>query len=254
MIIDGHCHAGRGDGLTAPWNTAAPLADYFRRARRVGIERTVVVPAFHSDYATANEELAKLVARHGERLIGFCMVHAKNDAGRIEEMVANAVRLGLRGIKIHGHDALPGREVFEAAQRARLPVLYDVAGKAHVVDMVAPEYPDVPIIVPHLGSFADDFRAHQLVIEQIRRYPNVYTDTSGVRRFDYLVEAVRRGGPSKILFGSDGPWLHPGLELQKIRLLGLCPEDEARILGGNIQRILARKPARVVRQFAAVEG
>jgi uncharacterized protein len=254
MIIDGHCHAGYGDGLTAPWNTEAPLAAYLRRARRAGIQRTVVVPAFHSDYVTANEELAKLVARHGERLIGFCMVHAKNDAGRIEDMVSEAVRLGLRGIKIHGHDALPGREVFDAAQRLRLPVLYDVAGKAHVLDMVAPQYPDVTIIVPHLGSFADDFRAHQLVIEQIRRYPNMYADTSGVRRFDYLVEAVRRAGPAKILFGSDGPWLHPALELQKIRLLGLCPEDEARILGGNLERILARKPARPVRKFAAVDG
>ncbi len=254
MIIDGHCHAGRGDGLTAPWNTDAPLGKYLRRARRAGIARTLVVPAFHTDYVTANEELAALVARHGGRLIGFCMIHAKNDAGRVEEMVGKAVELGLRGIKIHGHDALPGREVFEAADRFRLPVLYDVAGKAHVVDMVAPQYPGVTIIVPHLGSFADDFRAHQLVIEQLVRYPNVYADTSGLRRFDYLVEAVRRAGPSKIIFGSDGPWLHPGLEMHKIRLLGLRREDEARILGGNLARILSRRPIRAARRFAAVDG
>ena len=32
MIIDFHCHAGRGDLLTAPWNTAAPMESYLRRA------------------------------------------------------------------------------------------------------------------------------------------------------------------------------------------------------------------------------
>jgi hypothetical protein len=40
------------------------------------------------------------------------------------------------------------------------------------------------------------------------------------------------------LFGSDGPWLHPGLELHKVRLLGLPPDQEGLILGGNIIRLL----------------
>jgi hypothetical protein len=69
-------------------------------------------------------------------------------------------------------------------------------------------------ILPHLGSFMDDWGAHARVIEQIVRYPNVYADTSAVRRFDYIVEAVRRAGPQKLIFGSDGPWLHPGVELR----------------------------------------
>lgn len=73
----------------------------------------------------------------------------------------------------------------------------------------------------------------------IVRLPNVYTDTSGVKRFDYVVEAVKRGGAHKVLFGSDGPWLHPALELQKIRLLGLPVQQEALILGGNLQRLLS---------------
>ena len=46
-------------------------------------------------------------------------------------------------------------------------------------------------------------------------------EASGVRRFDYIVDAVRRAGPRKVLFGSDGPWLHPGLELHKAVLRDL---------------------------------
>lgn len=239
MIIDAHCHAGHGDMMTDPWNTDAPLGLYLRRARAAGIDRTVVVPAFHSDYGQANTELAGIVQASRGRLIGFAMVHPRNDRGRIAAMVGRAVRhWGFKGIKVHGSEAMPNREVCSAARRFRLPVLADVTGRVEVVDMLAPQYPDVAFIIPHLGSFADDWRAQQRLIDQLVRYPNVYTDTSGVRRFDYVVEAVHRAGPRKLLFGSDGPWLHPGLELHKIRLLGLSPAHEALVLGGNARRLL----------------
>jgi predicted TIM-barrel fold metal-dependent hydrolase len=239
VIIDGHCHAGRGDALTAPWNTAAPLGAYLRRARAAGIDRTVVFAAFHSDYRVANAEVASIVAADPS-LVGFACVNARTDAGRIAELVGKAVReWGLRGIKVHRHQAPLTREVCEAARRWRVPVLYDVAGFAHTLEMIASQYPDVPFIVPHLGSFADDWRAHLTVIDMLCRFPNVYADTSGVRRFGYLVRAVRRAGAGKLIFGSDGPWLHPGLELHKIRLLGLPPDDEAAVLGGTISRLLA---------------
>jgi predicted TIM-barrel fold metal-dependent hydrolase len=240
MIIDFHCHAGRGDQLTAPWNTTAPLKDYLRRARRAGIERTVVFPAFHTDYRRANRELAGIVARWRPRLIGFAMVNARGDAGRVRDVVNEAVtRFGFRGLKILGHEGMPTREVCEAAREFNLPVIVDVAGKAHVIDMFAPQYPEVRFIIAHLGSFADDWRAHERVVEQIVRYPNVLADTSGVRRFDYLVQAVKRAGPGKLVFGSDGPWLHPALELEKIRLLRLPREAEARVLGGNARKLIS---------------
>jgi len=96
----------------------------------------------------------------------------------------------------------------------------------------------VNFIIAHLGSFTDDWKAHQQVVNQPAEYPNVHAGTSGDRQFRYLVEAVKRGGPHKLLFGSDGPWLHPGLELYKIRLLGLPAEEEKLVLGGNILRLL----------------
>ena len=192
--------------------TDAPLGTYLRRARAAGIGRTVVVPCFHSDYG-ANAELAHIVAGD-PRLIGFAFVHAKRDAGRIGAMVRRAVsEWGFRGIKVHGSEAQPTREVCEAARACRVPILVDVTGRPHVLHMLAPQYPDVTFVVAHLGSFWDDWRAQQQTVDILVRYPNVYADTSGVRRFDYLVEAVRRAGAGKLLFGTDGPWLHPGLEL-----------------------------------------
>ena len=241
MIVDCHCHAGKGDIMTAPWNTDAPIEPYLRRARAAGIGKTIVFPLFHSDYDKANAELARIIARYPTRLIGFAFVHATRDAGRIFSIIERAVKQWrFCGIKVHGHEAMATREVCETARAFGLPLLFDVAGQAYIIDLLAPQFPDVNFIIPHLGSFADDWRVHQQVVDQLVRLANVYADTSGVRRFDYIVQAVKRAGAHKVLFGSDGPWLHPGVELHKIRMLGLPPQQEALILGRNAMRLLAR--------------
>ena len=225
--------------MSGPWNTDAPLGAYLRRARQAGIERTIVFAALSSDYLSANAQVARIVRRLPARLTGFAFVDCNRDAGRIRSMVGTAVyRWGFRGIKVHGYDAMPTREVCDAARAWKVPLLVDVVGKAEVVELLASQYPDVNFIVPHLGSFKDDWQAQQRVVDQLVRYPNVYADTSGVRRFDYLIQAVRRAGARKLLFGSDGPWLHPALELHKIRLLGLSQREEALILGGNALRLI----------------
>lgn len=240
-IIDCHCHAGKGDGLTGPWDTAAPLDNYLCRADAANIRHTVLFATFHSDYAVANRAVAAIVASAPERFCGFGCVHPLRDRGRVTGLVREAVeKHRFRGLKVHRHDGRLTREICEAAARYRLPVLYDPMGEVSVVELAAGEYPNVNFIIPHLGSFADDWRAHLALIDQLTRYPNVYADTSGVRRFDLLQQALRRGGAEKLIFGSDGPWLHPGLELAKVRLLGMGHRAESMVLGGNLCRLMDR--------------
>jgi predicted TIM-barrel fold metal-dependent hydrolase len=69
-------------------------------------------------------------------------------------------------------------------------VIYDVMGEVSVCELLAEEYADVNFIIPHLGSFADDWRAQLALIDHLARHPNIYTDTSGARRFDLLEQVV----------------------------------------------------------------
>ncbi|RTQ52511.1 amidohydrolase [Hymenobacter gummosus] len=245
LIIDCHCHAGKGDGLTGPWDTDAPLRPYLQWAAEAGIQRTVLFAAFHSDYAAANRQVAALVQQRPERFYGFAFVHAQRDRGRILSMVQTAVQqYGFCGIKCHRYDARLSREICDVARAFRLPVLYDVVGETSVVELLGEQYPDVNFIIPHLGSFSDDWRAQTQLTDQLARFPNIYTDTSGVRRFDILQRAVRRVGAHKFLFGSDGPWLHPGVELAKIQALHLPVEDAEKVLSGNLLRLIGQvRPA-----------
>jgi predicted TIM-barrel fold metal-dependent hydrolase len=209
-----------------------------------GIHRTVLFSAFHSNYAVANQAVASIVASRPDRFYGFAFVHSERDRGRVYKLVEIAVkRYGFVGIKVHRHDAAITREICTVARAFALPVLYDVAGEVSVCELLAQEYPDVNFIIPHLGSFADDWRAQLALIDHLTRHPNIYADTAGVRRFDLLEQAVKRAGAGKILFGSDGPWLHPGVELSKIRALRIPAAQENMILGGNFLNLISL-PAR----------
>jgi len=241
MIIDCHCHAGAGDGLAGPWDTRASLEQHLRRAAKAGIDRIVLFAAFHSDYAVANAEVARIVASRPDKFYGFAFIHPVHDRARVAGMVKTAVeRYGFLGLKVHRYDARISREICEAARAYCLPVLYDVMGEISVCELLAGEYPDVAFIIPHLGSFADDWKAQLAFLDHLTRHPNIFTDTAGVRRFDLLEQALARAGADKVLFGSDGPWLHPGVELAKVRALELTPDDEAKVLGRNLLRLISR--------------
>jgi predicted TIM-barrel fold metal-dependent hydrolase len=244
-IIDCHCHAGKGDGFSGPWDTEAPLRVFLERSKQAGIHKTVIFPAFHSDYSFANNEVARIVAQHPGRLLGFAFVNAEADKGRVFQMVKKAVhQYGFKGLKVHRHNARISREICEAAAYFNLPVLYDVLGDVSSISLFAAQYPSVNFIIPHLGSYADDWKIQSAFIDQLVKHRNVYTDTSAVKRFDLLEEAFERAGAHKILFGTDGPWHHPGLELAKIWALEPSQQEAALMLGGNFLRLVAQVKAR----------
>jgi predicted TIM-barrel fold metal-dependent hydrolase len=241
VIVDAHCHAGTGDLTLRGAGPAAPLRDYVHRASRAGITRTVLFASPGVDYTRANRQVAHIVRRHPRRFLGFVFINPVHDHGRIAAIVDEAVdHWGFRGIKVHWSDGQITPEIAEAARRRRLPVLYDPRGETGIVETAARAYPDVSWIIPHLSSFADDWHAQTAFIEQLVRLPNVFTDTSGVRYFDLLADAARRAGPHKILFGTDGPFLHPAVELAKVDALDLDEPGRELVLGGNLRRLIGR--------------
>jgi hypothetical protein len=127
--------------------------------------------------------------------------------------------------------------VCAAARRFGVLLLVDVVGKVDRAEVLATQYPDVTFVLPHLGGFADDWFVQRRCVDLIRRLPNVYADTSGVRYFDVLLHAARIA-PHKLVLGTDGPFLHPGVELFKVRQLGLPPALEAQVIGGTALRLL----------------
>lgn len=241
FIIDAHCHAGKGDGLIGPWDTRASLKKFLGWSAQAGVSKINLFAAFHSDYAVANAEVASIVNSNRNRFFGFAFINAVNDRGRVFNLVQKAVEdYNFCGIKVHRHDARISREICEAARYFSLPVLYDVMGEVSMIELLATEYPDVNFIIPHLSSFSDDWRAQIAFVPMLERHPNIFTDTSGVRRFDVLETAFKRAGSGKIIFGTDGPWLHPKVELSKVFALTTNQSALKKMLSENFLILTAK--------------
>lgn len=240
-VIDAHCHYGKGDLLTDPATTDASLSRYLLRARRAGIEGIVLFPALNNNYEPANRKLFQFIKSSRWKFYGFAFLHPVRDEGRVSAVLKKLRQnYHCHGIKIHKHDGHITREICDCARSIRLPILYDVCGDIPHLDLIAREYPDVNFIIPHLGSYNDDWKSQLFLIDLLVRFPNIYADTSGVRNFEILAEAVRRAGAGKIIFGSDGPWLNPEIELFKIRALRLDKAEEEKITGKNILKLISK--------------
>jgi predicted TIM-barrel fold metal-dependent hydrolase len=236
-IIDAHCHAGKGQAMSAPWTTYADPEVTLRRAEQAGIDQIVIFPIENPTYERANEEIAQLVARHPDKFIGFAKHDPVAEAGRIKTLLTREVKeLGLKGLKLH---KTPSREMLDVVAELKIPILFHPP-KVADFHMIAAAYPEVNFIMAHLGSFASrDWSEHLAAIDVAKRYPNVYLETSSVVFFEYLELAAKELPAEKLLFGSDGPLVDSRVELYKIRLLKLSSDHEEKVLGGNLRRLLA---------------
>ena len=234
MIIDSHVHAGRAGGLTASYTTYEDIRVSIERMDACGIEGAIVLPI--DTTREADEGTARVVSEHAGRLWGYCKVDQARDAGSVRERLRYAAEeLGLVGIKLHGP---PNREIMDACEEFSLPVLVDPQHRPWGLQWAAGAYPKVSVIIAHLGSFLSrSDEAHQQSVWMARKFPNVFLDTSSVMIFSWLAEAVRDCGAGKLVFGSDGPGIHCGPELEKVRCLNLAPEEEAGVLGGTVARL-----------------
>lgn len=247
VIIDAHCHAGKGlnygkDASTSdPWTTYNDPMWTLHRMEEVGIDKTIIFPISNKTYEAANEEIASYVRRWPDRFIGFAKHDSGTEAGKIRDMLRREVRkLGLSGLKLHG---VPSKEMCETAAELKIPILYHPPTVRQSLETIR-SYPEVAFILAHLGNFAShDWKEHVAAIEAAKELPNLYLDTSSVVFVDYLERAANELPAEKLIFGSDGPLVDCRVELYKIKLLKLPQEKERLVLGGNILRLLASKGA-----------
>ncbi len=205
-----------------------------------------------------NDSTATFVRGHADRLIGFMSVHPY-DNGLQDEMERSRVDLGLRGIKLGANyqsfDPLESRalSIYAYAERHGLPILFHngtsavktapiAAAHPLTVDIIASRYPDLKIIMAHMGH---PWTVDTVVV--VRKHPNVYTDISGLfyrpyTSYDALIKATEWGVLDKILFGSDFPVATPAETLAGLRAVNAIVEGSRmpRVPEDKIEDIIHR--------------
>lgn len=72
----------------------------------------------------------------------------------------------------------------------------------------------------------------QAAFNTAKRYDNIILETSGMSMHTKVKEAVKEVGDERVVFGSDYPFHHHSVELQRIQMAGLRKEME-RVLYDN---------------------
>jgi predicted TIM-barrel fold metal-dependent hydrolase len=159
---------------------------------------------------------------------------------------------GLKGLKLHPIiDSYQANHsmvfpLIEAAGELGVPVTihsHQPGSQPALIGDLASRFPTVTIIMAHMGM-----AAYRDAIYVAQKERNVILETSAQPWTHRVVRvAAERIGIERIIFGSDAPLHHPKVELTKIEVAGLSPEEKAAVLGGNISRLLGLKTAERVR-------
>lgn len=183
-----------------------------------------------------------------ERFIGFGTIHPDLP---VERNLASLRENGLHGVKVHPlfqGFALddPGLwEILEALQ-GEFPIIVHVGHGGEGSERCTPAMlHDLAARFPRLDVIACHFGGYKLLDEaeeQVIGLP-VYVDTSwppglGSIDPDRVRKLIDRHGPERVIFASDWPMAEPAADLAAVRALGLPAEDEAAVLGGNLERLL----------------
>lgn len=187
--------------------------------------------------------VAAYVRRHPDLLIGFLSVDP-TQPGWEDELRRGHQELGLRGIKLLSMYAGfrpddPSLDpLWQYATQNRLPVLLHT-GTTFIrqaplectlprhLDAVAIRFPDVKIIMAHLGH---PYEGECIAV--IRKHPNVYADVSALhyrpfQLYHALMLVQEYGVWHKLLFGSDYPFTTVNASIDGLRALNGMLEGTA---------------------------
>ncbi len=241
-IIDFHGHVGRWDRLGMDDDPALML----HAMDKVGIDVSCLFAIFHPDGTTGNDMVARFIAQHPDRFVGFAYVSPTMPDRMIPELTRAIDELKFLAIKLYPpytpwpFNQEPWHPIYEFANNRELAVIFHtdhfMNNRPRYFEELAAQYPKVKFVAGHSGN-VPEARAEALAAAQ--KYPNVYLETCSTFRTPGVIEQlVTAGGADRVLFGSDIPLMDPRPQIGKIITARISDEAKRLVLGGNARRLL----------------
>ena len=251
MIIDVHVHfvRTRQFGIDPErWNRSAlSYAERFD-VKLCAFITTEISPS-PSSFKKDNRALAKLMQLYPERILGFVYVNPNFPEEAVKEIETCVNEYGMVGVKLLRSCRCNSPKLYPIAEKAielKIPILQHAGnqhgvenrpGESYTEDVIelARKYPDLVIIMAHVAGGGD----WEYEIKAIKRYKNIYLDTSGsVTDLGIIEMGVRELGAERLVFGTDGSVCE---SLGRIYGANITEEQRRKILYENMAKILARR-------------
>ena len=277
-IFDSHVNIGRGGIEGDPIKSNITAEHILQLMGESNIEQSLIFPASRpGGYAEANEEVARYVTQYPGRFLGFGRIRSEpsvdnvrrsSRGSRLRQSAINRLSsrfwIGpkqnppefdekcqedlrkcfeehdLRGIKVHpGEDGYPSRAVLHVLQLYNKPILLHCGRSIDLVrieeEVIKPF--TMPVILAHMGGYPADRKLYLRALDLAKKYPHVYLNTSFVF-YQYILELAVKSCPSKVIFGSDSPGVHPLTAVSSILTMRITDELKQMVLRDNVIRII----------------
>ncbi|HEY4329496.1 MAG TPA: amidohydrolase family protein [Phycisphaerae bacterium] len=295
MIIDCHTHIWQspeqlGDGALAELSRPTVVAGQKMRLLPQAdtanhllasepADRTFILgfKSRHLNAAIPNEYIADYCREHADKMVGFAGIDPTEEDA-VDQVTHVTQELGLRGVCIcpaaqdfHPSDTR-AMAVYERASALHIPVIFYPGthlspktkmeyARPHLLDEVARSFPDLKMVISHLGyPWVDE------AIVLLGKHQNVYADIAALLRrpwvaYDSLVRAHQFHVIEKLLFGSDFPFTTAGECIETLYTINQMamgtnmPTVPRESLRGIVERdviTLLGIPATAARMLAAI--
>ncbi|HEY9840015.1 MAG: amidohydrolase family protein [Candidatus Sericytochromatia bacterium] len=243
--LDFHVHLG-----TSIFGYGQSLDQLIASLDRLSIDQAVVVPVQPLSYRLEpeNESVAAAVLKYPNRLHGFCRIDPRQGEAARSELISCIKVLKLKGLFLHPwEESCPVNSTWV---KALMPTVVDlgipvmIAGGHVRVSMasqiadLARDFPNVPMVITSGGQINISGIALGEATQLLKEHSNLYLETSGIYREDFIEDMVPVIGSERMLFGSNSPEYCQELELLRPRLAHLDDRHKLNLLSDTAARLL----------------
>ena len=228
-----------------------------------GIEKAVIMPlndpwlmSMEFTIDAVHKNLYEMKQRYPGKFYAFADIDTRNTSAESLEAIHKAItEYGLDGIKVHPNntgvdlDSAYNQPIFAYAQEHKIPVAIhsypntaDDRSAAYRIANVLNAYPDVTVIVSHMGAYQWEQLLPARCFVDISAILPDYVSTYGIAKTN---EILRHFGADRLLLATDYPdsrFLEPdeiyGSYFEILNQMDFTKEEAEKIVYGNIEKIL----------------
>lgn len=264
MIIDSHVHLGKLKNTKFSESHEKNLEFLLEEIKENKIDKVIILSGMvKDDFNIPTKEMLELVSDNKNILVvgGINVLnYTNNDLAELEQWIKNKKIIGIKLYPGYQH-FYPSDEkclpIYNLCQKYNVPIIFHsgdvLAGYiknpkikyAHPIhiDDVATDFPNLKIIIAHLGNpWLID------CAEVLYKNPNVYGDISGFfvgepdKQYADLIrkriqELIIYVGEDKLLYGTDWPIAPMNSYIKFAESLNLKPEQKEKLFSGNATKL-----------------
>lgn len=241
----------------------ANIHQYRKLMDELNIEKAVIMPlndpwlmSMEFTVSAVHRNLFEMKQRYPGKFYSFADIDMRNTSAESAAAVCTAIaEYGLDGIKLHPNntgvalDSDYNRELFACAQEYKIPVAIhsypkgeDDPAAAERIVRVLDRYPDMTVIVSHMGAFQwEQLLPTRAFVDMSGILPD-YVRTFGIEKTN---EILRQFGPDRLIFATDYPdsrFLKPeeiyGSYFAALNQMDFTRAEAKKIACGNMEKIL----------------